>query len=417
MAEELTYDVLRAQMDAAEMWDSLSYAERRDMILARVPWQEWLNDDYLPTLALFRQDAIWWARIEERYKQLGGNGYRLGQAAEVLSPPKKLPQSSRNGTAYAPELDMTAEGLAIRQPDLTPSLSRPYGLSDAEHHAADIRVIEACIAEQWQNDGLIVACLIDAHISGRHTTYDLDTLQTLVGTVYLRLQGMDDAEDDGLTQRAHRIGKAKALQWLSTYWKIPVAQVIRHGTDENTLWHLKLLDGREIALGNDLDNPKKIAHAIFTVTGKRIPRVSAKELTKWDETMELLYEISDVVDTEELSRKGTIRAFLLSYADREMCRLDREADAEEWEKLAKGGKPFVRHARMHIHARTFWLEHVKGVSPEVKYADVLDWLRLLGGVCNKVTLNTVNTSRALWSVPVENIDEQVGKQVDQVMER
>jgi hypothetical protein len=81
------YRAMKAGLEAWEIWQDMSNAERLDMILTQMPQQQWyLHDPYttdnLSTLAAFRSDAKMWGYIKAVFKSKGGNPWDLERAVE-----------------------------------------------------------------------------------------------------------------------------------------------------------------------------------------------------------------------------------------------------------------------------------------------------------------------------------------------
>ena len=192
-----------------------------------------------------------------------------------------------------------------------------------------------------------------------------------------------------------------ALDLLSEEWGLTITAVIRHGT-ENTFWHLRLEDTREIGLGEtpDIFEPKRVRIKIFEVCGHLIPRYKGdKGEAAWDRVVALLVSASQLVDTPELTRLGQAQSLLIGYLAMERCALDHDASSEEWQGLALANKPFVRGAHVHVHARHMWLHYIHIMAPQMSQAALIDLLRLVGGRRVTMILNAKGTSRSFWRLP------------------
>jgi hypothetical protein len=309
-----------------------------------------------------------------------------------------VPDASQNPNGQQPPLDLdspltiptlTAEvllGLLMAHPHLQRALKRDPDTDTTRHGIYDALLAEAAMQDGWE-PGAIVALIQEGNTRNSLPAPPVGLCRLIVHEAQLRTKTGD-----------LDFARERLLDTLSDVWGIQIRTVIRHGT-ENALWHLHLIDGREIQLGSseDLMVQGKVRARIFDVTGHVIPRYSAKDARLWDHHMEMLALVAQTVDTPEMTREGQARALVLGYLEEQRCRLDRDASKEDWGKLALSNKPFVWGGFLYLSLRNFWLTHVRHSAPQLLQTDVLDLLRLLGGRRTKVTINTPSpTSRSVW---------------------
>jgi hypothetical protein len=200
--------------------------------------------------------------------------------------------------------------------------------------------------------------------------------------------------------------RQQLLDTLADTWNLPLAAVIKHGT-ENTLWHLRLLDGREISLGTtkDLFLQHTVRQRIFEVTHHMIPRYGARDQALWDHHLTWLALVAQTVDTPEMTREGQARFYIRGYLDAHYCDLERQVESTDWEDLAMNNKPFLRDGKVYLSTKTFW-PHIRTINPRLSQPDLLDLLRLLQGRRITVALNQRKTSRSYWRIAISDLQEE-----------
>jgi hypothetical protein len=318
----------------------------------------------------------------------GNNGHRPDvPAGEPPSHHDQRPMFEVDTPLDIPTL--TAEailGLLMAHPHLQRALKRDPDTDAARHGIYDALLAEAAVQEGW-DPGAIVALIQEGNTRNSLPVPPLTLCRLIVHEAHLRTKTGD-----------LDFARERVIEMLANAWGLQIVTVIRHGT-ENALWHLHLLDGREIQLGSseNLMTEGKVRARIFDVTGHVIPRYGTKYAHLWDHHMEQLAMVAQIVDTPEMTREGQARALVLGYLEEQRCRLDREASKEDWGKLALSNKPFVWGGFLYLSLRNFWLTYVRHSAPQLLQTDVLDLLRLLGGRRTKVTINTPSpTSRSVW---------------------
>jgi hypothetical protein len=333
------------------------------------------------------------------------------------------PDASQNPNGQQPPLDLdspltiptlTAEallGLLMAHPHLQRALKRDPETDTARHGIYDALLAEAAMQEGWE-PGAIVALIQEGNTRNSLPAPPVGLCRLIVHEAQLRTKTGD-----------LDFARERLLDTLSDVWGIQIRTVIRHGT-ENALWHLHLIDGREIQLGSseDLMVQGKVRARIFDVTGHVIPRYAAKDARLWDHHMEMLALVAQTVDTPEMTREGQARALVRGYLEGQDCQPDMDTSREEWAALALANQPFVREGLLHLSARHLWTTYVQSIAPKMSYADLLDVLRLLGGRRATITINNVKTtSRSMWRIaparlydldkdeaPVTNLQGKVG---------
>ena len=351
----------------------------------RPPVSLWFAPETLISLAEIRDAPGQWGELKARAKQQGVNPWDLEKAvdASIVASNGHVTLPDTNAPAAEP---VSAEA----QVDQIVSSRDPKVWYSGESLACF-----AAIRQQPAVWGYVKA------MAGRVNIFPRDlekAVDALVGLQRPDRQSRGKTEVVSASASLEQRSTANVLEFLTECWRLPITEVIRHGTEGGT-FHLRLATGIEIALGTSetvVNDPKKVRGAIYAATGNVIPRYGAKEADAWDEIAGMLSAVARLIETPELTRLGQIRALLLSYLASENCQLDREASAEDWEILAERNSPYVRGGLVHIHVRTTWLRHVRIVAPDISYAALLDMCRLLGATRVTIALNTYKTSRSLW---------------------
>jgi hypothetical protein len=310
------------------------------------------------------------------------------------------PDASHNPNGQHPPLDLdldspltiptlTAEallGLLMAHPHLQRALKRDPDTDAARHGIYDALLAEAAMQDGWE-PGAIVALIQEGNTRNSLPALPVGLCRLIVHEAQLRTKTGD-----------LDFARERLLDQLSDVWGIQIHTVIRHGT-ENALWHLHLVDGREIQLGSseDLMVQGKVRARIFDVTGHVIPRYSAKDARLWDHHMEMLALVAQTVDTPEMTREGQARALVLGYLEDQDCPMDQDTSKEEWGDRALSNLPFVREGLVYLSARHVFTTHVHGIDPRMKPSEFLDLLRLLGARRTVIFIrDPTPTSRSLW---------------------
>lgn len=382
------YRDFRSRLDAWTLWDEFSPAEKRDHILDYFSAEEWSKPEYLTILAVFFDDAPQWMRIKARGKAIGVNVWDLERACKTMHE-RAQEASKRARDSMEPHSSQSSED-RLKALFASTELDDWYGaldlLADIFPQAAQWnyakemakrRGISAYGLEQAVKE--VVAVRKKAHASTAATS----------------------TADASLSAQSYE----SALMMLSEEWDIPpISACVRHGT-ENSTWHLKFADGREVNLGTskDLLNELSVRAAILDVTKKVIRFYGKKDQERWRELIGMLTAVAMTVDTPEMTPRGQAHALVEGYLEMNNVHLDENTSAEEWETLAYSNEPFVRDGIVHVSARHICNAYARTMMPEIDHKVTLELLRLLGGYQVRITLNTYKTSRSMFAIPVENI--------------
>lgn len=307
------------------------------------------------------------------------NGHRPPPMLDLDNPTEPLP--------LAPDALFQ---LLLAHPHLQRAIKRDSETPDTKHELYDALLAEAALHEHWE-EGAIITLIREVNVRNARREPAVGFCMLVIHEAQVRTKTGD-----------LDFARERLLDTLSDTWGLQLKAVIRHGT-ENTLWHLQLVDGREIQLGTskDLSSQSHIRTQIFDVTGHFIPRYSQKDMQLWDHHMELLALVAVTVDTPEMTRRGQAKSLLQGYLDMEYCQLDRDTSSEEWEGLALANKPFIRQSMLFLSAKHMWLTHVRIVNTKMAQSDLFDLLRLLGGRRITIALeHPKKTSRSVWRLPI-----------------
>ena len=319
--------------------------------------------------------------------------------------PQQLTTATTNG--YRPETDIPEEQEAspsldpkklldfvLAHPHIQRALKRDRETEAAKHALYDVMLAEAGLKAEWTEQDII------ALIQEGNARSDLPKLPDNFCKLTIQEARVRTKTGD------IDLGREALLDNLSDTWGLNITAVIRHGT-ENTLWHLRLDDGREIQLGTskDLLMQSHVRAQIFDVTGKIIPRYKPAD-RRWDHHMEILALVATTVDTPEMTRLGQAKAIVNGYLEAQSVILTRDADSTEWEELARLNKPYLKQGILHLSARHLWMHHARIVAPKMLQTELLDFLRLLGG--RRITIaihEPKTTSRSVWRIPPQSLED------------
>lgn len=117
-----------------------------------------------------------------------------------------------------------------------------------------------------------------------------------------------------------------ALDFLRRKLKLPVASVVKLGTDADAEYDLTLDDGSTIRLGTaeHVLDARRARTAIFARTGRAVARLKAPE---WDQVAEAIAQVAETVDTGATQDTET-RAWLAAFTRAIGTRID-EQDREQ----------------------------------------------------------------------------------------
>lgn len=287
--------------------------------------------------------------------------------------------------------------LLMTHPHLQRALKRDPDTEPDRHSLYDAMLATAALSEDWE-EGAIVALIHEGNTRNALPAPPVQLCRLIIHEAHLRSKTGD-----------LDFAREKVLDQLSDTWGLQISEVIRHGT-ENALWHLRLLDGREIQLGSSeaLLSQAKVRAKIFDVTGHIIPRYGPKDARLWDHHVEILALVARTIDTPEMTRVGQAKALLMGYLEQQDCQIERDNSSEEWGTLALNNRPFVRDGLVYISVRNFLLAHVRMVYPRMTQSELLDLLRLIGGKRTTVAIHGMTeTSRSLWRLPVVTLIEAI----------
>jgi hypothetical protein len=314
-------------------------------------------------------------------------------------PPHLLPLDLESPLDVPTLAAETLLGLLMAHPHLQRALKRDPETDPTRHGIYDAMLAEAALQDSW-NEGAIVALIQEGNTRNSLPPPAVGLCRVILHEAHLRTKTGD-----------LDFARERLLDQLSDVWGLQIHNVIRHGT-ENALWHLHLVDGREIQLGTseDLMSQSKVRARIFDVTGHIIPRYSAKDARLWDHHIEMLALVARTVDTPEMTREGQAKALIMGYLEEQDCTFDHETSKEEWGELALANRPFFREGLVYISARNLWLTYVHGVAPKMDYGELLDLLRLLGGRRITLTIHERSperktTSRSMWRLAPAHLVE------------
>lgn len=379
-----------------DMWASMTPAEQVDVIIQTMPQEQWFDDVYLPILASFRHDPVRWGRIKAQYRHIGGSPYDLERAADALNP-----ATTRPTTLIPVDPGHTLTAVVQTMPQLAKKLTREMSWDDEEHANADVLAMGLFLENGWTEDE-VIQLVKTLHEDVRHPVPSYDDLQIRLSQAYARIQGITEVDNPDEAMAMAARAKSRTLANLAGFFRIPCARVIRHGT-ENALWHLRMADGRDIRLGTseDLDNPKKVRTAIFDATGVRMTRLAAKDAQKWDEVLEMMHQVAEVIDTPELTRKGKIMALLHGYVEIKNLNLAIDMDEEEVDAYLLDNRPFVHDGALVFPLSSLYLDYVKGFDGSLSQATIMDMLREIGGerIVRNVREGNARYFRRLWKIP------------------
>src|SRR6266849_5826279 len=103
------YRAIKASLDAYEMWEAMSNEERLEMILDRYPPFQWIEEQQLPTIALFQHDAIKWGRIRAKGKDCGVDVWDLEKAVDAFLKDQQTTREGQEGQGAAPDSSRSAD--------------------------------------------------------------------------------------------------------------------------------------------------------------------------------------------------------------------------------------------------------------------------------------------------------------------
>jgi hypothetical protein len=285
--------------------------------------------------------------------------------------------------------------LLLDHPTLQRALKRPQETDEAKHALYDVLLADAGSRAGWEV-AQIVALIREGNRRSARPVPSQTYCELMLHEAQLRTQTGD-----------LDMARERLLDSISDTWGLALAAVIKHGA-ENTLWHLRLVDGREISLGTtkDLFSQPTMRQRIFEVTNHLIPRYGAKDLALWDHHIQVLALVAQTVDTPEMTREGQVIALIRGYTEAQQCDLTRDNSTEEWEDLALTYRPFVRGGWLYVSARHL-LAYARVLDTRMTSRDLLDLLRLVQGRRVTVALHIVDqTCRRLWRLPIKELQEE-----------
>lgn len=385
------------------IWQGMAATEQLDLILSTVSQEAWFDEIYLQVLASFRHDPVRWGRIKAQYKHIGGSPYDLERAADALNPVLQ-----RVVTLASVDPGHTLTAVAQTMPQIARKLARQIAWSDEEHAEADILAMALFLETGWTEEE-VIQLVRTLHGEVDHPSPSAAEIEMRLSLAYARIQGIHEVHDPDESRALAARAKSRALANLAGFFRVPCVRVIRHGI-ENALWHLRLADGRDIRLGTseDLDNQKKVRTAIFDATGIRMTRLSAREAQKWDDILEMMHRIAEVIDTPELTRRGKIIGMLRGYLELKNLEPDRPMTHEEVESYLRDNRPCIQGDVLVFPLTSFYLDFAKAYEGSLSQATIMDMLKEIGGTQKDITLRegTARYHRRVWLIPLASIFDQ-----------
>jgi len=285
--------------------------------------------------------------------------------------------------------------LLLDYPSIQRALKRDPETDEERHQLYDILLADAGVKSGWSVEQ-IVALIRDGNRRSARPEPSAAYCELMIQESRLRTNTGD-----------LDFARERLLDTISDTWGIALAAVIKHG-DENTLWHLRLVDGREIGLGTtkDLFAQATVRQRIFERTNHMIPRYQPRDIHLWEHHLHLLGLVAQMVDTPEMTRAGQARTMVRAYLEAHFCDPDRDTSTEEWEILAHGSRPFVREGAVYLSVKHLW-PYVRLFNPRLTQPDILDLLRLLHGRRLTITIERPkHTTRSVWRLVAKDLQEE-----------
>lgn len=185
----------------------------------------------------------------------------------------------------------------------------------------------------------------------------------------LRLGSLDSTEPQSEQEREAR------LRVLTKAIGVEITRVIRQGV-ENPIFTLVMHGGTEIPVGpaSVLLSQSSFSTAVFKLTGVTLPPQKPRD---WQKLCEVIYRVSELVDTYDGTRVGRLREWLRGYIPRNVYG---DGDDASIAHAIEMGAPFTKGVEIWLHSDSLrkWLH--TDVGERIDRDAVADMLRASGFV-------------------------------------
>lgn len=240
-------------------------------------------------------------------------------------------------------------------------------LADQSLSSYDLSLASLALLAEWTDQE--VASLIVQHRLKHGDTQGKaqrqDYIRRTIARAHSNLQrGVTDkdATTHAAGEDAQEMGEKEILSELSSRLNAPIAAVIKRGKS-NSMYYLRLIDGREIRIGMALDlNTQRVTRAALIdamgiVSNRMRPAM-------WDQTVRLMLSVVIEEDIGDAESAVHIANLILEYTEQNI--------PYEWDDkealIIMTGRPFMRKAELWLQADVFrdWLARSNGYRVDKK---------------------------------------------------